>query len=84
MTGESPVFYLLIAHRRQTIPFADLNGHAMIFLKHFDVDNQTLFGVTKHYISRTSKVGDLCGVICERMKWPPQTAVKLYEVRDSV
>lgn len=52
----------------------------MIFLKYFDVQKQTLFGVSKVYVPRTSKVGDLQGVICEKMRWAPQTPIKLYEV----
>ena len=52
----------------------------MVFLKYFDVQKQTLFGVSKVYVQRTSKVGDLAGVICEKMRWAPQTPVKLYEV----
>lgn len=52
----------------------------MIFLKYFDVQKQTLFGVSKVYVQRTSKVGDLAGIICEKMRWAPQTPIKLYEV----
>ncbi|KAG8902957.1 hypothetical protein FRB99_003895 [Tulasnella sp. 403] len=40
---------------------------------------QTLTGVSKVYVLRTSKVGDLAGVICEKMRWAPQTPIKLYE-----
>lgn len=51
----------------------------MIFLKHFDTSKQTLFGVGKTYMLRTSKVGDLAIVINERMRWTPGTPLKLYE-----
>lgn len=51
----------------------------MIFLKFFDVSKQTLYGVGKTYVLRTSKVGDLVAIINERMRWPPTMAVKLYE-----
>ncbi|KAG9019654.1 hypothetical protein FRB90_012000 [Tulasnella sp. 427] len=61
-------------------PFADVAGHhIMVFLKYFDVQKQTLLGVSKVYVPRTSKVGDLQGVICEKMRWAPQTPIKLYE-----
>ena len=52
----------------------------MVFLKHFDTSKQTLYGVGKVYMSRTSKVGDLVPVINERMRWTPGTPLKLYEV----
>jgi ubiquitin carboxyl-terminal hydrolase 7 len=52
----------------------------MIFLKHFDTSKQTLYGVGKTYMLRTSKVGDLALVINERMRWTPGTPLKLYEV----
>ena len=55
-------------------------GSIMIFLKHFDTSKQTLFGVGKVYVLRSSKVGDLVPVINERMRWPSGTPLKLYEV----
>jgi len=51
----------------------------MIFLKYFDVSKQCLYGVGKVYVQRTNKVGDLCPIINERMRWPPGTPLKLYE-----
>ncbi|KAF8959015.1 hypothetical protein BDZ97DRAFT_1839371 [Flammula alnicola] len=51
----------------------------MIFLKHFDTSKQSLFGIGKVYMARTSKVGDLIPVINERMRWTPGTPLKLYE-----
>ncbi|PFH50648.1 hypothetical protein AMATHDRAFT_75447 [Amanita thiersii Skay4041] len=51
----------------------------MIFLKHFDTSKQTLFGVGKTYVMRTSKVGDLIPIINEKMRWTPGTPLKLYE-----
>ncbi|KAG6911473.1 hypothetical protein DXG01_014547 [Tephrocybe rancida] len=51
----------------------------MIFLKHFDTSKQTLLGVGKAYMLRTSKVGDLAVVVNERMRWTPGTPLKLYE-----
>lgn len=52
----------------------------MIFLKHFDTSKQTLYGVGKTYMLRTSKVGDLVAIINERMRWTPGTPLKLFEV----
>ncbi|KAF8509282.1 hypothetical protein JB92DRAFT_2947613 [Gautieria morchelliformis] len=51
----------------------------MIFIKYFDVSKQSLYGIGKTYVQRTSKVGDLCHVINEKMRWPPGTPLKLYE-----
>ncbi|KAF9052946.1 hypothetical protein BJ165DRAFT_1413298 [Panaeolus papilionaceus] len=51
----------------------------MVFLKHFDTSKQTLHGVGKVYMTRTSKVGDLVPVIHEQMRWPAGTPLKLYE-----
>lgn len=52
----------------------------MIFIKHFDTSKQTLYGVGKVYVLRSSKVGDLIPLINERMRWTPGTPLKLYEV----
>ncbi|PPQ63077.1 hypothetical protein CVT24_005932 [Panaeolus cyanescens] len=51
----------------------------MVFLKHFDTSKQTLHGVGKVYMNRTSKVGDLVPIIHEQMRWPAGTPLKLYE-----
>ncbi|OSC99045.1 cysteine proteinase [Trametes coccinea BRFM310] len=54
-------------------------GSIMIFLKHFDIANQRLTGVGKVYVPRSSKVSDLIPIINERMRWTPDTPLKLYE-----
>ena len=59
-------------------------GSIMVFLKHFDTTKQTLCGVGKVYMQRSSKVGDLVGIINERMRWSSGTPLKLYEVRISL
>ncbi|PPQ74003.1 hypothetical protein CVT26_006372 [Gymnopilus dilepis] len=51
----------------------------MIFLKHFDTSKQSLYGVGKVYMPRTSKVADLLPIINEKMRWTPGTPLKLYE-----
>lgn len=51
----------------------------MIFLKHFDVANQSLVGAAKVYVNRASKVGELLGTIHQLMGWPTTTPLKLYE-----
>lgn len=59
----------------------NLAGSIMIFLKHFDTSKQTLSGVGKTYVPRSSKVGELSSIINEKMRWTPGTPLKLYEVR---
>ncbi|KAG8969651.1 hypothetical protein FRC03_001523 [Tulasnella sp. 419] len=62
------------------VPFGDVvPGSIMIFLKYFDVQNQTLTGISKVYVQRNQKVGDLAGIIAEKMKWAPNVPIKLYE-----
>lgn len=51
----------------------------MIFLKYFDTSRQTLLGVSRMYVQRQMKVGDLIPTINELMRWPPTTQVKLFE-----
>jgi len=51
----------------------------MIFLKYFDTSRQTLLGVSRMYVQRHMKVGDLVPTINELMRWPPSTQVKLFE-----
>ncbi|KAG2058769.1 cysteine proteinase [Suillus hirtellus] len=54
-------------------------GSIMIFLKHFDMVEQSLFGIGKVYMSRNSKVQDLHPFINERMQWAPGTPLRLFE-----
>lgn len=56
------------------------NSPIMIFLKWFDVQNQTLRGVSKVFVGKNQKVSDLHGIICELMHWAPTVPLKLYEV----
>jgi len=53
----------------------------MVFLKHFSVSEQTLKGVSKVYVQRNSKVGELVGTINALMAWQATTPLRLYEVR---
>ncbi|KAH7323922.1 ubiquitin carboxyl-terminal hydrolase-like protein [Rhexocercosporidium sp. MPI-PUGE-AT-0058] len=57
----------------------------VLFLKHFDIERQTLNGVGHIYISREKKVEDLVPAILKKMGWPEKlpsgekTQLKLYE-----
>jgi len=59
------------------IPRSDL---IVVFLKHFDVEHQTLSGAGHIYIKRDKKVEDLGYAIIEKMQWPKETQLKLFEV----
>lgn len=61
----------------------------ILFLKWFDVENQTIVGAGHIYISRDKKVEDLVPEIKRKMGWPDRTEsgeklqLKLFEVRGS-
>ncbi len=59
------------------------NPPIMVFLKWFDVSRQTLLGQGKVFVGKNQKVGDLHGLICEKMGWPASTPIKLYEVSEN-
>ena len=58
----------------------------VLFLKHFDVDEQTLRGVGYVYISREKKVEELVPVILKKMGWAEKSPggeksqLRLFEV----
>lgn len=60
-------------------PSDNPDNSLMIFLKYFDVSRQTLAGVSRIYVQKGMKVGDLIPKINEIMLWPPNTQVRLYE-----
>jgi len=72
--------YVAYLHPRMKRIWLDHVGTIMIFLKHFDIATQSLFGSGKIYMPTASKVGDLVPIINERMGWASGTALKLYEV----
>ena len=62
----------------------DLKGQAnnrplMIFLKHFDANQQSLFGMGTFYAAYQDKVSDLTPTILKMMGWPAGTQIKLSE-----
>lgn len=58
----------------------DSAGMVIVFLKHFEITKQSLFGIGKIHIPKDEKVSDLIPIINERMKWAPGTPLELYEV----
>jgi ubiquitin carboxyl-terminal hydrolase 7 len=61
-------------------PQAKGNSFILLFLKHFDVQSQTLKGVGHIYVRELWKVSELAGPILELMDWPMGTSLSLYEV----
>lgn len=55
------------------------NRPLMIFLKHFDIKTQTLYGVGTFYAAFQDKVSDLSPTILKMMGWPAGTQIKLSE-----
>ncbi|KAF7680281.1 cysteine proteinase [Alternaria burnsii] len=55
------------------------NRPLMIFLKHFDASEQSLFGVGTLYAAFQDKVSDLTPAITKMLGWPTGTQIKLSE-----
>ncbi|MCJ1310532.1 hypothetical protein MMC25_004196 [Agyrium rufum] len=57
------------------------NQHILIFLKHYDVDAQTLMGVGHVYAAKHSKISDLVPLINHKMGWPSHnnTSIVMFE-----
>ena len=57
------------------------NTHVLVFLKHFDVDAQTLMGVGHTYVKKLAKVAELWPTIAEIMHWDQASmpSLALYE-----
>ncbi|KLJ12169.1 ubiquitin thiolesterase [Blastomyces silverae] len=55
------------------------NATSLVFLKHFDVLQQTLTGVGHVFVRKHSKVSELAGPILDIMNWPAGTPFILYE-----
>ena len=57
----------------------------LIFLKHFDVQAQSLSGIGHVYVKKQAKVNDLAPQILELMQWEPSVNLQLYEeIKDSM
>ncbi|KAG8880707.1 hypothetical protein FRB97_000583 [Tulasnella sp. 331] len=59
-------------------PIADAE-QILLFFKYFNIAKQTISGAFKVSISKKTLVSRLRTVACERMRWPLQTPVMLYE-----
>lgn len=56
------------------------NTHTLLFLKHFDVEAQTLRGIGHIHFQKHEKISELTPLILRVMNWPLDTNLKLYEV----
>lgn len=59
--------------------WSDSPDSSLIFLKNFDVINQTLTGVGSVYIKKSQKVSELAPTILSKMNWPQGTDFTLFE-----
>ncbi|KAI9721698.1 MAG: hypothetical protein M1828_005066 [Chrysothrix sp. TS-e1954] len=67
-----PSYTTLMDNRTSTAPI-------LLFLKHFDIENQTLKGAGHLYVDKSRRVPELAPMIIDRMAWPTDTKMKLYE-----
>ena len=56
------------------------NTHTLLFLKHFNVEAQTLRGVGHLHFPKNEKISELTAPILQVMNWPLDTNLRLYEV----
>lgn len=56
----------------------------ILFLKYFDIDKQTLYGVGHFYALQTERVQDLSAQILQLLGWAPGKSYKIYEVRQTL
>lgn len=52
----------------------------LLFLKYFDVETQTLFGVGQFYAAQSDKVSDLAPHILKLLNWPAGQNYRIFEV----
>jgi ubiquitin carboxyl-terminal hydrolase 7 len=52
----------------------------VLFLKNFDVEKQTLYGMGHFYASPQDKAADVAPHVLKLMGWAPGTAFKMFEV----
>jgi ubiquitin carboxyl-terminal hydrolase 7 len=55
------------------------NRPVVLFLKYFDAENQTLFGVGNFYAGQQDRAADLAPHVLRMFNWPAGTAFKMFE-----
>lgn len=74
---SNPLFELLCEFTQGAI----VPGSILVFLKHFDANEQTLLGVGSVYLDRNQTASELRALIKQRMCFPADTPLELFEVR---
>lgn len=52
----------------------------LLFLKHFDTEQQSLTGIGHVYANRQGKISDIVPEVLELMNWPAGTELRMWEV----
>jgi ubiquitin carboxyl-terminal hydrolase 7 len=60
-------------------PESGVAAPILVFLKYFDVKEQTLTGVGSVYVKKTDKVSEIAPQICNLMHWDANTPLLLFE-----
>ena len=55
------------------------NRPIVLFLKYFDAENQSLFGVSHFYAASQDRAADLAPHVLKALGWPAGTAFKMFE-----
>jgi ubiquitin carboxyl-terminal hydrolase 7 len=55
------------------------NRAIVLFLKYFDIENQTLYGMGHFYASQQDKAQDIAPYVLDLMGWPAGTTFKMFE-----
>ncbi|ORZ20052.1 cysteine proteinase [Lobosporangium transversale] len=55
------------------------NGDIMIFIKHYDPVTSKLEGLGRIHVHKQAKVGDIIPILVEKMGYPANTPLKLFE-----
>lgn len=55
------------------------NNSILVFLKYFDVNNQTLTGVCQTFVKKNWKIQELAPIVTEKMGWASNTEISFFE-----
>ncbi|KAL1915750.1 uncharacterized protein VTP21DRAFT_6509 [Calcarisporiella thermophila] len=55
------------------------SNYILIFIKYFNLETQTIEGICHMYVLKNSKVGDILPQLRERLEFPPNTPLLLFE-----
>ncbi|KAH7340606.1 ICP0-binding domain of ubiquitin-specific protease 7-domain-containing protein [Rhizoctonia solani] len=91
MADSAPITELVSHHGtspriKMYLEFSDdksppLGTRSLVFLKHFDVQGQRIYGIKNIYVHNSSNVSSLHGKINRLMRWRPPRKLLLYEIK---